>query len=101
VRHYFLPAALNAVEGLRHWSVISAAALHACSRRYMGAARLQWQVLKLHVCACCCPDCCSQTSQNFSKQKASKFKLFKPDNSKNQAFQAISFSVRTIWDMRG
>jgi hypothetical protein len=25
------------------------------SRRYMGAARLQWQVLKLHVCACRCP----------------------------------------------
>jgi hypothetical protein len=25
------------------------------SRRYMGAARLHWQVLKLHVCACCCP----------------------------------------------
>jgi hypothetical protein len=105
-----LPAALNAVEGLRHWSVIllqlcsgkrvnktenafsplpartkasnadmtaclplqacmsrlqvyrpeiSAAALHAC---ILGAARLQWQVLKLHVCACRCPDCCSQTA---------------------------------------
>jgi hypothetical protein len=25
------------------------------SRCYMGAARLQWQVVKLHVCACRCP----------------------------------------------
>jgi hypothetical protein len=25
------------------------------SRRYMRAAQLQWQVLKLHVCARCCP----------------------------------------------
>jgi hypothetical protein len=25
------------------------------SRRYMGAAQLQWQVVKLHVCACRCP----------------------------------------------
>jgi hypothetical protein len=29
--------------------------MHAYSRRYMGAARLQWQVLKLHGCACRCP----------------------------------------------
>jgi hypothetical protein len=29
--------------------------LHAYRRRYMGAARLQWQILKLHGCALGCP----------------------------------------------
>jgi hypothetical protein len=33
----------------------SAVALHAYRRLYMGAARLQWQVLKLHGCAHHCP----------------------------------------------
>jgi hypothetical protein len=51
---------------------ISAAALHAYSRCYMGAARLQWQVLKLHVCACRCPDCCSQTAVTAMQSQDTK-----------------------------
>jgi hypothetical protein len=37
-------------------------------RRYMGAARLHWQVLKLHVCARCCPAAAavSQTAYKHS-----------------------------------
>jgi hypothetical protein len=47
----------------------SAVVLHAYSRRYIGAARLQWQVLKLHVCALCCP-AAAAGSQTASKRSA-------------------------------
>jgi hypothetical protein len=43
----------NKATGLRPEN--SAVALDAYLRRYMGAARLQWQVLKLYGCAHRCP----------------------------------------------
>jgi hypothetical protein len=49
----------------------SAVALHAYSRRYMGAARLQWQDLKLHGCARRCP-AAAAVSQTAYKCSASQ-----------------------------
>jgi hypothetical protein len=54
----------NKATGLSYGRII----LHAYSRRYMGAARLQWKVLKLHGCAHRCPSAAavSQTAYKCS-----------------------------------
>jgi hypothetical protein len=54
----------NKATGLRPAN--SAVVLHAYSHCYMDVARLQWQVLKLHVCAPCCAalPCCSGRFSN-------------------------------------
>jgi hypothetical protein len=48
--HSYMGAAPHSYMGAAPHSYMRAA-----PHSYMGAASLQWQVLKLHVCACRCP----------------------------------------------